>query len=57
MLIVQLKKNCDTKVSKLEKKLADHSHDEYIATSEFNTLAADVFKARLVILIAHRFLC
>ena len=56
MLVVQLKRNCDTKVSKLEKKLADHSHDEYIATSEFNTLAADVFKARLVILIAHRFL-
>ena len=29
------------------KKLTDHNHYKYITTSEFNTLAADVFNARL----------
>ena len=32
---------------KLKKKLTDHNHDKYITTLEFNTLAADVFNARL----------
>ena len=41
------KTNYDTKISDLEKKLTDHNHDKYIATPEFNTLAADVFNARL----------
>ena len=36
-----------TKISKLEKKLTDHSHDRYITTPESNTLAASVFNARL----------
>ena len=36
----------DTKTSQFEKKLTDHDHDKYIATPEFNTLAA-VFNARL----------
>ena len=31
----------------LKKKLTDHDHDKYIITPEFNTLAADVFNARL----------
>ena len=31
----------------LKLKLTDHNHDKYITTPEFNTLAADVFKARL----------
>ena len=39
--------NYDTKISELEKKLIDHNHDKYITTPEFNTLAADVFNARL----------
>ena len=39
--------NYDTKISELEKKLTDHNHDKYITTPEFNTLAADVFNARL----------
>ena len=39
--------NYDTKISKLEKKLTDHNHAKYITTPEFNTLAADVFNARL----------
>ena len=40
------KTNYDTKVSKLDKKLTDHSHDKYI-TLEFNTSAADIFNAKL----------
>ena len=38
----------NTKITEIEKKLTDHNHDKYITTPEFNTLAADVFKARLV---------
>ena len=37
----------DTKITEIEKKLTDHNHDKYITTPEFNTLAADVFNARL----------
>ena len=37
----------NTKISELEKKLTDHNHDKYITTPELNTLAADVFNARL----------
>ena len=29
----------DTQISELNKKLADHNHDKYITTQEFNTLA------------------
>ena len=39
--------NYDTKISELEKKLTDHNHDKYITTPELNTLAADIFNARL----------
>ena len=31
----------------LKKKLTDHNHGKYITTPEFNTLAADVFNAKL----------
>ena len=31
----------------MKKKITDHNHDKYITTSEFNTLAARVFNARL----------
>ena len=41
------KTNYDTKITEIEKKLTDHNHDKYITTPEFNTLAADVFNARL----------
>ena len=41
------KTNYDTKLSELEKKLADHNHDKYSTTPEFSTLAANVFNARL----------
>ena len=36
-----------TKISELEKKLIDHNYGKYITTPEFNTLAANVFNARL----------
>ena len=41
------KTDYDTKISELEKKLTDHNHGKYITTPEFNTLAANVFNARL----------
>ena len=41
------KTNYDPKISELEKKLTDHNHDKYVTTPEFNTLAANVFNARL----------
>ena len=37
----------NTKVSEIENKINDHNHDKYFTTPEFNTMAADVFKARL----------
>ena len=31
----------------IENKLTNHNHDEYIDTSEFNTLATNIFNTRL----------
>ena len=45
--LVKKKKGYDKKISELEKKLTDHDHNKPITTPEFNTLAADVFNARL----------
>ena len=42
MLIIQLKKHYNTKVTEIENKLNNHNHDKYIDTSEFNKLAVDV---------------
>ena len=41
------KTDYNTKVTEIENKLNNHNHDKYITTPEFNTLAADFFKARL----------
>ena len=41
------KTDYNTKLTEIEKKLTGHDHDKYITTPEFNTLAADVFNARL----------
>ena len=41
------KTDYNTKVIKIEKKVADHNHDKYITTPEFNKLTAEVFDARL----------
>ena len=47
--VISFVKNTDynTKISEIENKINDHNHDKCITTPEFNTLAADVFKARL----------
>ena len=47
----------DTKITETEKKLTGHNHDKYITTPQLNTLAADVFNARLAQanLITNRF--
>ena len=37
----------NTKVTEIENKLNNHNHDKYIDTSKFNTLASNVFNARL----------
>ena len=37
----------NSKITEIENKLTDHNQDKYITTLEFNTLAADVFNARL----------
>ena len=42
------KTDYNTKIIENENKLNNHNHDKYVATSEFNTLAANVFNARLV---------
>ena len=41
------KTDYEAKITETEKKRTDHNHDKYITTPEFNTLAADVFSARL----------
>ena len=41
------KTDYNTKITDIENELNNHNHDKYVATSEFNTLAADVFNARL----------
>ena len=41
------KTDYNTKVTETENKLNNHNHDKYITTPEFNTLADDVFNARL----------
>ena len=35
------------KLVSFKKRLTDHNHDKYLTTREFNTLATDVFNARL----------
>ena len=41
------KTDYNTKITDIENKFNNHNHDKYVATSEFNTLAANVFNARL----------
>ena len=41
------KADYDTKVTEIENKLNDYNPDKYVTTPKFNTLAADVFNARL----------
>ena len=39
--------DCNTKITDIENKVNSHNHDKYVATSEFNTLVANIFNARL----------
>ena len=41
------KTDYNTKNTDIENKLNNHNHDKYVATSKFNTFAANVFNARL----------
>ena len=41
------KTDYSTKITDIENKLDNHNDDKCVATSEFNTLAANVFNARL----------
>ena len=41
------KTNYDTKIPDIEKKITDLDHDKYFTTPEFNTMATNVFNARL----------
>ena len=41
------KTDYNTKVTEIENKFNNHNHDKHITAPEFNTLAADVFNARL----------
>ena len=41
------KTDYNTKITNIEDILNNHNHDKYVATSEFNTLAADAFNGRL----------
>ena len=41
------KTDYDTKISDIEKKIADHNHDKHITTQGFNKLTAQNFNARL----------
>ena len=45
--LVKEKTDCDNKVTEFENKLNNHNHNKYIITPKLNTLAADVFNARL----------
>ena len=41
------KTDYNSKVTEIENKRNNHNHDKYIDTSQFNTLAANVFNARI----------
>ena len=41
------KTDYDTKISEIEKKVANHNHDKYITTPKFNKFTAEIFAARL----------
>ena len=45
--ILVKKTSYNTKITEIEKNLTAHNHDNYILTSDFNKLAADVLNARL----------
>ena len=46
-MILVKKTDYNAKITEIENKLNNHNHDKYITTPEFNTLATNVFNARL----------
>ena len=40
------KKDYDTKISEIEKKVTNHNHEKYITSPEFNRLTTEDFAAR-----------
>ena len=47
LILAVLKTDYNTRINDIENKLNNHNHGNYVAISDFNTLAADVFNARL----------
>ena len=45
--LVKKKTDYSTKISETEKKVADHNHDKYIISPEFNKIKIKHFSARL----------
>ena len=45
--LIKKKTDYNTKITDIENKLNNHTQDKYFPTSEFNTLAANVFNTRL----------
>ena len=45
--LVKKKTDYDAKILDIEKKVADHDHDKYITTPDFNKLTSENFAARL----------
>ena len=43
------KTDYNKKIIEIENKVNNHNHDKYITTPEFNTMTADIFKARLAV--------
>ena len=41
------KTDYNTKITDIENIINNHNHEKYVTTSEFNTLAANVFNTRL----------
>ena len=46
-LVEKKKKDYNTKICEIEKKVSDHNHGKHITTPEFNKLTTESFKARL----------
>ena len=45
--LVKKKTDYSTKISETEKKVADHNHDKYIISPEFNKIKTKDFSTRL----------
>ena len=45
--LVKKKKDYNTKINEIKKKITDHNHNKYIATPEFNKFTSEIFDSRL----------